>query len=137
MARYIPPRQGKIGQVIDVLVLLVLTLGALYVPLLLGLAGGAKEPLPYDPAATWESLGQDTPAKVERWQALGQYNVVNADPTDKDFQALVTARYDYWSFSVFELILMVVVVVGYFAIVIRFSDKEYREVIAEKFGERR
>ena len=50
---------------------------------------------------------------------------------------MVTARYDYWSFSIFELILMIVVVVGYFVIVVRLSDNEYREVIAEKFGDRR
>ena len=33
--------------------------------------------------------------------------------------------------------MMIVVVVGYFVIVVRFSDKEYREVIDEKFGDRR
>ena len=48
---------------------------------------------------------------------------------------MITARYDYWAFSTLELLVMVVVVVGYFVLVVRFSDKEYREVIDEKFGE--
>ena len=128
MAKYTPPRQSKLGQVFDVLVLLVLTIGALYVPLLFGLAGGAKEAKPVE-NPTWESLGQN-PVMVERWNALGF-----TDPASVN--EMITARYDYWAFSTWELILMVVVVVGYFAIVIKFSDKEYREVIAEKFGERR
>jgi hypothetical protein len=33
MARYVPPKQSKAGQVIDVIVLLVLTIGSLYIPL--------------------------------------------------------------------------------------------------------
>ena len=136
MAKYTPPRQSKLGQVIDVLVLLILTVGALYIPLWLGLAGGAKESKPYVPDATWEQLGQN-PVMVEKWKELGAYNAVTADPTDKDFQALLTARYDYWAFSPWQLLLMIVVVVGYFVIVVRFSGTEYKEVIAEKFGERR
>ena len=30
---------------------------------------------------------------------------------------------------------MIVVIVGYYAILLRFSEKEYRDVISEKFGE--
>ena len=132
MAKYTPPRQGKAGQIIDVLVLLILTVGALYVPLWLGLAGGAKEPQPHNPTATLEQLGQDNPVKVERWAALGY-----TDPAAEDFQALVTARFDYWAFSRLELLIMIVVVIGYFLIVVRLSGTEYKEVIAEKFGDRR
>ena len=32
---------------------------------------------------------------------------------------------------------MAVLVIGYFVLVVRLSDKEYREVIAERFGDRR
>ena len=32
---------------------------------------------------------------------------------------------------------MVVVVIGYFVLVVKFSDTEYREVIAEKFGDKK
>jgi hypothetical protein len=131
MAKYIPPKQGKLSQVFDVLVLMVLTVGALYVPLGLKLAGGIKTSAAPNPTATWADLGQETPEKVAAWNALGY-----TDPTNADLQAMITARYDYWSFSTWELALMVVIVVGYFVLVVRFSDKEYREVIDEKFGSR-
>ncbi|NGQ92390.1 hypothetical protein G5V65_15945 [Rhodobacter sp. HX-7-19] len=122
MARYIPPKQSKIGQVIDVIVLLVLSIGALYIPLWLGLAGSSKLPLPAD-NPTWESLGQNA-VMVERWEALG-YDPASAHD-------MITARFDY-SFTWGALALMVVVIVGYFLMMLRLSEKEYREVIAEKF----
>ncbi len=131
MARYTPPPQSKIGQIIDVLVLLVLIIGALRLPLWLGLAGGAKTPAAHNPAATWADLGQDTPEKVAAYNALG-FTV----PTSESLQALITARFDY-SINVPELLIMIVVVIGYYFLVIRFSGKEYNEVIAEKFGDRR
>ena len=31
---------------------------------------------------------------------------------------------------------MVVVIVGYYAIMLRFSEQEYRDVISEKFGDK-
>jgi hypothetical protein len=55
---YQPPRQGFLAQIIDVIVLLVLTIGALYVPLYLGLAGAAKVPRPIE-NPTWEALRQN------------------------------------------------------------------------------
>lgn len=124
MARYIPPTQSKISQIIDVIVLLVLAIGALYIPLWLGLAGSSKVPNPVA-NPTWEALGQ-TPAMVQQWVALGYADAAAAHD-------IITARYDY-SFSGLNLLVMVVVVVGYFALLFRLSDKEYREVIAEKFG---
>ena len=48
---------------------------------------------------------------------------------------MITARFDY-SFSWASLIVMVVVILGYFLLMMRFSESEYREVIAEKFGEK-
>jgi hypothetical protein len=42
MAHYQPPKQGKVSQLIDVIVLVVLTVGALFVPLLLTMAGASK-----------------------------------------------------------------------------------------------
>ena len=39
MAHYVPPVQSKFGQIIDVIVLLVLAIGSLFVPLKLGLSG--------------------------------------------------------------------------------------------------
>lgn len=127
MARYVPPVQSKFGQITDVIVLLLLTVGALYIPLWLGLAGSAKTSnLPENP--TWESLGQN-PVMVEKWTQLGY-----ADPASA--AELITARFDY-SLSIVSLLVMVVVIVGYYAIMLKLSEKEYRDVIAEKFGESR
>jgi len=125
MARYVPPTQSKVGQIIDVVVLLVLTVGALYIPLWMGLAGSAHvAETPENP--TWESLGQNA-EMVEQWNKLGY-----ADPASA--VDLITSRFDY-SFSIGSLIVMIAVIVGYYAIMLRFSEKEYREVIAEKFND--
>jgi 3-deoxy-D-manno-octulosonic-acid transferase len=32
------------------------------------------------------------------------------------------------------LVVMAILVIGYFVLVVRLSDKEYRDVIAERFG---
>ncbi|SMO89478.1 hypothetical protein [Paracoccus laeviglucosivorans] len=125
MTRYQAPVQGKVGQVIDVIVLLIMAIGALYIPLWMGMAGSSKVPQPVtDP--TWESLGQNA-VMVEQWQKLGFADAASASE-------MITARFDY-SFSIGALVAMIVVIVGYYAILLRFSEKEYREVIAEKFGE--
>lgn len=124
---YKPPNQSKFGQVIDVIVLLALTIGTLYIPLWLGLAGAAKTPAPIE-NPTWETLNQ-SPVAVERWNALGF-----ADPASAN--DIITARFDY-SFAMSELLIMAIVVIGYFFLIIRLSGKEYREVIAEKFGTRK
>ena len=121
--RYQPPRQSRFGQVVDVLTLLVLSLGALYLPLYMGLAGRTASPSPQD-SPSWESLGQNE-VMVERWTSLGY-----ADPAAA--QDIITSRFDY-SFSILSLLVMVVVVVGYFILMMRLSEREYREVIAEKF----
>lgn len=123
MARYTPPPQSKLGQIFDVIVLLTLTVGALYIPLWLGMAGSAQiHETIADP--TWESLRQNA-AMVEQWTKLGFTEPAEAAP-------LITARFDY-SFSILELIAVVISVVGYITIMLRLSEKEYRDVIAEKF----
>jgi len=131
MAKYTPPHQGKFGQIIDVLVLLILIIGALRLPLWLDLAGGAKTPAPFNAAATWADLGQDTPEKIAAYNALGFDS-----PNNEALQNIITARYDY-TINYLELLVMVIVVVGYFFLIIRFSGEEYKEVIAEKFGDRK
>lgn len=124
---YQPPKQSLVGQVFDVLVLLVLTIGALYLPLYLGLAGANKVPNPVE-NPTWEALGQNE-VEQQQWAALGI-----ADPAAAN--EIVTARFDY-SFSWPALIIMTILVVGYFVMVVRLSDREYREVIDERFGPKR
>ncbi|PSH65732.1 hypothetical protein CU102_19830 [Phyllobacterium brassicacearum] len=124
---YKPPKQGLFGQVFDVLTLLVLTVGALYIPLYMGLAGAAKVPNPVA-NPTWQSLGQNA-AEQQQWAALGITDPAAANN-------IITARFDY-SFSWVALVVMAVLVVGYFVLVVRLSDREYREVIEERFGEKR
>lgn len=124
---YKPPSQGIAAQILDVVVLLVLTIGALYVPLYLGLAGAAKSPTPME-NPTWEALNQNA-AEQQQWAALGITDPAAASD-------IITARFDY-SFSWAALIIMAVLVIGYFVLVVRLSDKEYRDVIDERFGARR
>lgn len=124
---YQPPKQGIAAQIVDVVVLLVLTVGALYLPLYLGLAGAAKTPNPIE-NPTWEALSQNA-VEQQQWAALGITDPAAAND-------IVTARFDY-SFSWTALIVMAVLVIGYFVMVVRLSDKEYREVIDERFGPKR
>jgi hypothetical protein len=124
---YQPPKQGLVGKIVDVFVLLMLTVGALYIPLYLGLAGAAKTPAPID-NPTWEALGQNA-TEQQQWAALGITDPAAASD-------IITARFDY-SFSWMALIVMTILVVGYFVLVVRLSDREYRDVIEERFGGRR
>ncbi len=123
MTKYIPPVQSKLGQIIDVIVLLALSIGSLYIPLIYGLSGSAKVTTVVE-NPTWESLGQN-PAMVAQWNKLGF-----ADPASA--HDLITTRFDY-SFSWLNLVIMAVVLVGYFVMLLKLSDSEYRDVIAEKF----
>ena len=124
---YQPPKQTFVGQIVDVIVLLVLTVGSLYVPLYLGLAGAAKTPTPIE-NPTWEALNQNA-AEQQQWAALGYTDPASAND-------IITARFNY-DFSWAALIAMVIIVVGFFVLVVKLSDKEYREVIAERFGDKR
>jgi hypothetical protein len=122
-----PPRQGVAGQLIDVITLLALTFGALYLPLWMGLAGAGKETVEMA-NPTWESLGQNA-VMQQKWIELGF-------ATPADAAAIINSRFNY-TFSWVELLVMAVVVIGYFVLIVRLSDREYRDVIAEKFDGRR
>lgn len=125
MAHYQPPKQGKASQLFDVVVLVVLTVGALFVPLWLGMAGAAKTVAEPVAEATWEALGQNA-AQAAKYEALGY--------TPETAHDLILARFDY-SFSVTALLTMIAVILLYYFLILRFSEVEYREVISEKFGE--
>jgi hypothetical protein len=125
MAHYKPPVQGKVSQLIDVVVLVVLTIGALFVPLWMGMAGAAKSVANPVENPTWEALGQNA-AQAAKYEALG-YDPASAHD-------LILARFDY-SFSVVALLTMIAVILLYYFLILRFSEVEYREVITEKFGE--
>jgi hypothetical protein len=126
MAHYTPPAQSKLGQIIDVIVLVTLTVGALFVPLWLGMAGAAKTVASPVENPTWEALGQNT-VQAAQYEALGY--------TPESAHDLILARFDY-SFTTGALIVMIVVIVAYYALLLKFSESEYREVISEKFGKK-
>lgn len=125
MARklYQPPEQSKLGQLIDSLFLLVLVLGALFVPVYFGLAGGGKTSLDVQ-EKTWAALGQNATMQ-QQWEKLGF--------TPETAHDMIVTRFDY-SFSLPALIVTALVVVGYFLLVFRWSEKEYKDVISERFN---
>ena len=125
MAHYVPPKQGKASQLFDVVVLVVMTVGALFVPLWMGMAGAAKTVAAPVAEATWEALGQNA-VQAAQYEALGY--------TPESAHDLILARYDY-SFSTVALLTMIGVIVLYYVLILRFSEVEYREVISERFGE--
>jgi hypothetical protein len=123
-SQYQPPTQSAIGQFFDSLFLLVLVLVALFAPLYLGLAGGGKTELAVADKTTWIGLGQNA-VQQGQWEKLGF--------TPETAASLITSRFDY-SFSVIELVITALVVVGYFVLLFRFSKTEYADVISERFG---
>lgn len=119
---YRPPVQSKLGQLIDSLFLLVLVLASLFVPVYFGLAGGGKTALE-NTAKTWEGLGQNATMQAQ-WEKLGY--------TPETAHELIVSRFDY-SFSVPALAITAFVVIAYFVFVFRWSKKEYKDVISERF----
>ena len=126
MAKYIPPEQEKALQFVDVGFLIVAIFGALWLPLKLGLAGAAKE-IDKIENPTWETLGQN-PTMVAAWEKLGHTPQTAHDIIQNHF---------HYNIDWLTLILMAAVLIGYFFFLFRASDSEYREVIAEKFGDRK
>lgn len=130
---YEPPKQKGFGQFVDSIFLLVLVYLALLAPLLLKeKPAAAPEPVTQAvqegqqqaPAVTWQDLKQNTVQQAQ-WEKLG-YTPETAKP-------IVENRFDY-SIEPIPLIVTILVIVGYFFLVLRISDKEYRQVIAERFG---
>jgi hypothetical protein len=138
---YQPPRQSTIGQIIDSVVILGAVFLALWLPIYYELAGAdTKEILP--PGVT-HTIAQDAEGKDVHtwtgltWEALGQNQTMQAQweklgYTIEDAAGLITVWFDYeinWLLALVSAIL----VVGYFAILLYYSEREYKEVIAEKF----
>jgi hypothetical protein len=122
---YTPPKQGLLGQMFDTILVLVLVYASLMMPLLMKEEAKAEEPAVAAEVVvnTWESLGQNEVMQAQ-WVKLG------FDP-DKA-AVIINNRFDY-TIDPMMLIITILVVVGYFVVVLKISDKEYREVIAEKF----
>jgi hypothetical protein len=124
---YEPPKQGWFGQIFDSLFVLALVYLSLMLPLLFkakeavsAAAGAAAEAV----KPTWESL-QLSPVVQEQWEKLG-YDAEKA-------AALINTKFDY-TIDPTWLVITAVVLIGYFVFMLKVSDKEYRQVIAEKFG---
>ncbi|MDO9366787.1 MAG: hypothetical protein Q7T58_10725 [Methylotenera sp.] len=123
---YTPPNQGFLGQIFDTVLVLVLVYASLMVPLLFkaeakaeAAAAAAVEAV----KATWESLGQNVIQQAQ-WIKLGY------DP--EKAATLINSRFDY-TIDPMMLIITIAVIAGYFLFMLKVSDKQYREVIAEKF----
>ena len=94
-------------------------------PLLMKAEAKAEEPAAAAAVVvnTWQSLEQNEVQQAQ-WVKLGY------DP-DKA-ATIINNRFDY-TIDPMMLIITILVVVGYFVIMLKVSDKQYREVIAEKF----
>ena len=125
MKRYEPPVQSKAMQVVDIAFILIAIFVTLWLPLELGLAGAAKEIQPIE-NPTWESL-QQTPAQVAQWEKLG-YDAAKAHD-------VIQNKFNYeldWA----SIAIMAAVLIGYFVFLFRASEKEYKQIIAEKFPDK-
>ncbi|MFT3732358.1 MAG: hypothetical protein QM780_13230 [Hyphomicrobium sp.] len=125
-SHYEPPKQSAFGQFFDSLFLLFLVVAALFTPLYLKLAGGGKIDLPVADKSTWAGLGQSAVQQAQ-WEKLGF--------TPDTASSIIVSRFDY-SFSVAELAVTAIAIVGYFVLLFIFSRSEYREVIDERFGKK-
>lgn len=123
---YRPPVQGGFGQFVDSIVLLVLVGLSLLAPLLFGSAESNEAKVAEAPP-TWESLGQNATMQAQ-WQKLG-YDAEKAAP-------IVQKKFNY-EVEPLSLGITVAVIAGYFFFMLRVSDRQYREVIDERFGPRR
>jgi len=124
MAKYTPPEQSRAMQWVDIIFVVAAIFLALWFPLYMEWAGISKA-MQTIANPTWEALGQ-TPAQVEQWVKLGFADAAAAHD-------IIQNKWDY-SINWLQLGLLTVALVGYFVFLFRASDKEYREVIDEKFN---
>lgn len=125
MARYEPPKQSGGGQLFDSLFILVLVYASLMLPLIVDIGGEdtAAEAAAAAPQ-TWEELGQNE-VMAGQWEKLGY--------TPESAAEIITSRFDY-TIDPLWLAITAAVIIGYFVMMLRLSDKEYREVLNEKFN---
>ncbi|KAB1079243.1 hypothetical protein [Methylobacterium soli] len=123
---YEPPTQSVAGQIFDAFLMLILVFITLYLPLLFKLAGGGTTTTDF-PNPSWETLGQNA-TMAAQWEKLGF--------SPEKAASIVGTRFDY-SFNGTALAFTALIIIGYFVFLFRYSDHEYREVIAERFGDDR
>ncbi|EGG99832.1 hypothetical protein imdm_611 [gamma proteobacterium IMCC2047] len=127
--RYKPPVQAGFGQFFDSIFILVLVYLALMAPLVLDFSDAddvTSEVTVEEVAPTWESLGQNETMQGQ-WEKL--------DISVEEAAVIINDKFDY-SIDPMSLLFTLLVLVGYWIFMIKVSDKEYREVINEKFGKR-
>lgn len=120
---YQPPRQGGLGQIVDSLFILILVVASLFAPVYFGLAGEKKLTLTFA-GKDWAAMGQNAVAQ-RQWEKLGM--------TPASAHDMIASRFDY-RFSWLLFAVTALVIAAYFTFVILVSDKEYKQVIAERFG---
>jgi predicted PurR-regulated permease PerM len=137
VAKYSPPKQSIAGQLFDVAFLLALVFGSLFLPIWLKIAVPSRvEKLPdgvsYTTAAdgtktwtgvTWENLNQN-PVMQAQWEKLGY--------TKESAAEIITQPFDY-TIDTSGVVITALVILGYFIFMLVMSEKEYKQVIAEKF----
>jgi hypothetical protein len=124
MAKYTPPEQSKAMQWFDIAFVVAAIFLALWLPLQAGWAGVSRAIVKIE-NPTWEALGQ-TPAQVAQWVKLGYADAAAAHD-------IIQNKFDY-TIDWLQLVIMAAVLIGYFVFLFKASDKEYREVIDEKFN---
>lgn len=127
MAKYTPPDQSREMQWVDIIFVVAAIFLALWLPLKAGWAGVSRAIVKID-NPTWEALGQ-SPAQVAQWVKLGYADAAAAHD-------IIQNKFDY-TIDWFQLAIMTIVLVGYFVFLFMASDSEYREVIDEKFGDKK
>jgi hypothetical protein len=125
MAKYNPPEQSTAMQRFDIAFVVAAIFLALWLPLKANWIGATKV-LEKIENPTWETLKQ-TPAQVEQWVKLGFADAAAAHD-------IIQNKWDY-SINWITLVLLTIALVGYFVFLFYASDREYRDVIDEKFGE--
>jgi predicted PurR-regulated permease PerM len=124
MAKYNPPEQPVVMQWFDIICVVGAIFVALWFPLYMGWAGVAKTLEKID-NPTWENLKQ-TPAQVEQWVKLGYADAAAAHD-------IIQNKFNY-TIDWLQLVIMAAILIGYFVFLFMASDREYREVIDEKFN---
>lgn len=137
VTRYSPPNQSIAGQLFDVAFLLALVFGALFLPIWLKIAVPSRvEKLPdgvsyttgADGAKTWTGLSWEklnqNPVMQAQWEKLGYTKESAAD--------IITQPFDY-TIDTSGVVITALVILGYFIFMLVLSEKEYKQVVAEKF----
>ena len=123
---YVPPAQSALGQFFDSMFFLALVVRRLFAPLYFGLAGGGKTRLEFADKTRGRAW-----VRTPSCRRGGRSSATRPRrPHD-----MIVSRFDY-SFDLTALSVTALVVIVYFVFVFRLSAKEYRDVIAERFGRR-